>query len=387
MVGKPLQCFKVSNVWELVGIDMMGPMPKTVDGFEYILTATDYYSKWVEAFPMKTKTAAEVGRHLCCMIYRHGCPKRILSNQGREFVNQLNDQMCSLLDIKKSVTAAYHPQTHGVDKRTIDNIKRGLSKFVNEKQNNWDKYLEPILFSIRSKPHSTTKVSPFLLMYGREAVFPCEVPVELPLSNIEIDTGVCNVPQRPSVIPFAPKKKDSTMELSIEDRVKGLWSAEDDGSVVAVVGPYQLYISSFKTLHGKEWLVDEEPIHQLDAVISLALFSGIFDRLEKIVIRSKKVIVLIDPLGSESDYILKVQQNWSLFLKRYIPEEERAQWNTWVMHHSNQQDFSSCGVLILMFAKEFLKTQTIDAVKTSAEDVANARLEIASALLQYKGAT
>ena len=79
----------MSAVWDLVGIDLIGPLPKTLDGFQYIFTATDYFSKWVEAFPLKTKTAAEVGRHICSIIYRHGCPKRILSDQGREFVNEV----------------------------------------------------------------------------------------------------------------------------------------------------------------------------------------------------------------------------------------------------------------------------------------------------------
>ncbi|KAL7858904.1 hypothetical protein SRHO_G00140510 [Serrasalmus rhombeus] len=51
--AQPLECIKVSAVWELIGIDLTGPLPKTVDGFQYILTATDYFSKWVEAFPTK----------------------------------------------------------------------------------------------------------------------------------------------------------------------------------------------------------------------------------------------------------------------------------------------------------------------------------------------
>lgn len=79
----------MSAVWELVGIDLTGPLPKTKDGFQYILTATDYFSKWVEAFPLRTKTASEVARSICAIIYRHGCPKRILSDQGREFVNEV----------------------------------------------------------------------------------------------------------------------------------------------------------------------------------------------------------------------------------------------------------------------------------------------------------
>lgn len=80
----------MSEVWELIGIDLTGPLPKTSSGFQYILTATDYFSKWVEAFPLKTKSASEVAQHLCSIIYRHGCPKRILSDQGREFVNEVS---------------------------------------------------------------------------------------------------------------------------------------------------------------------------------------------------------------------------------------------------------------------------------------------------------
>uniref|UniRef100_A0A7N8Y8R1 Gypsy retrotransposon integrase-like protein 1 n=1 Tax=Mastacembelus armatus TaxID=205130 RepID=A0A7N8Y8R1_9TELE len=94
--AQPLECVKVSAVWEVIGIDVMGPLPKTVEGFQYILTATDYFSKWVEAFPLKTKSATEVGRHICSIIYRHGCPKRIITDQGREFVNEVR-AFCKIL--------------------------------------------------------------------------------------------------------------------------------------------------------------------------------------------------------------------------------------------------------------------------------------------------
>lgn len=92
---------------------------------------------------------------ICSIVYRHGCPKRILSDQGGEFVNevcelfkyycskynsgiipfclylfsvtlvfQLNNCLCSLLCIERSVTAAYHPQINDLDEKTNDNIKR-----------------------------------------------------------------------------------------------------------------------------------------------------------------------------------------------------------------------------------------------------------------------
>lgn len=59
---------------------------------------------------------------------------------------------------------------------------RALRKLVNDQQGDWDIFLDATLFSLRSKVHTTTKHTPFLLMYGREARFPAEVPAELPVS-------------------------------------------------------------------------------------------------------------------------------------------------------------------------------------------------------------
>lgn len=84
------------------------------------------------------------------------------------------------------MTAAYHPQTNGLDEKTNHNIKRALTKLVNDKQDNWDIYLDATLFSLRSKVQTTTKSSPFALMYGREAVFPSEVPVDMPVSYVSV---------------------------------------------------------------------------------------------------------------------------------------------------------------------------------------------------------
>ncbi|CAH2310413.1 gag-pol fusion [Pelobates cultripes] len=153
------------------------------------------------------------------MICRYGCPKRILSDQGKEFVDQLNDQMCSILGIERSETAAYHPQTNGLDDKTNNNIKRVLTKLVKEKQNNWDVCLDATLFSIRSKVQTTTKYSPFLLMYGREAVFPAEVPVDMPLSAISL-------PEEQSYTKFL-EERESSMEAILEATLENIAKSQE----------------------------------------------------------------------------------------------------------------------------------------------------------------
>uniref|UniRef100_A0A8C5QRN9 Integrase catalytic domain-containing protein n=1 Tax=Leptobrachium leishanense TaxID=445787 RepID=A0A8C5QRN9_9ANUR len=187
VAGRSLQSIKVSAVWEFVGLDISGRLPQTAQGNQYIVSLTDYFSKWVEGFAMKTKSASEVSACICQVIYRHGCPKRILTGQGEDFANELNEGICSILRIKRSYVAASHPRTKMLCQQTNRTILRALGKIVNEKQNDWDVFLNGTLFSLRSKMHSTTKCSPFLLMYGREAVYPSELTADTPVSlNIYI---------------------------------------------------------------------------------------------------------------------------------------------------------------------------------------------------------
>ena len=95
----------VTAVWDQIGIDLIGiaivwkclcelllagPLPETSRGNKYIITATDYFSKWPEAGPLKDKTAIGVADFLFSLFCRHGWPKKIISDQGREFVNAVS---------------------------------------------------------------------------------------------------------------------------------------------------------------------------------------------------------------------------------------------------------------------------------------------------------
>ena len=57
--------------------------------YRYILTMTCYFSKWVEAFPICDKSAQCVAQALYSAYCRHGAPDEVISDQGREFVNQV----------------------------------------------------------------------------------------------------------------------------------------------------------------------------------------------------------------------------------------------------------------------------------------------------------
>ena len=100
-------------------------------------------------------------------LYRHGCPKVILSDQGREFINQVNKRLFELTKTEHQVSSAYHPQTNGLVERFNQTLQRSLLKLVNKEQNNWDEYIDGVLFAYRTSCQKSTKKTPFEVLYCR----------------------------------------------------------------------------------------------------------------------------------------------------------------------------------------------------------------------------
>lgn len=103
-----------NGVWKQVGMDLIGPLPISRNGNQYICGLTDYFSKWPVAEAMPCKSAAEVARVLIRTICTYGCFETLITDQGREFVNHLNDVLCEKLKIDHRIASAYHPQTNGL---------------------------------------------------------------------------------------------------------------------------------------------------------------------------------------------------------------------------------------------------------------------------------
>ena len=110
-------------------------------------------------------------------------PNRVQSDQGREFVNSLNDKLFKLTGVQHIISAAYHPQTNGLDEQFNQTLQRALLKMVNENENQCDKFLDSVLFAYRTSRQASTKYSPFFLMFGREP----KLPIDL-ISSVKVVT-------------------------------------------------------------------------------------------------------------------------------------------------------------------------------------------------------
>ncbi|XP_071060860.1 uncharacterized protein [Pseudochaenichthys georgianus] len=169
---------EVTEPLELVGMDLVGKLTVTDGGNQYICVMVDYFTKWAEAYPLKTKTAEEVTNCILDFFYKFGAPQRLLTDQGSEFCNKVNSGLCETLAIKRSLCSAYHPQTNGLVEKLNGTIQRSLNKMVAGHPKRWDQVLQSTMFGLRTKKQLTTQYSPYYLMFGREARYPSEVPKE-----------------------------------------------------------------------------------------------------------------------------------------------------------------------------------------------------------------
>ena len=93
-----------------MGIDIVGPMKRTAKGNRYIVVATEYLTKWVEARAISDMKATTIAKFIYeDIICRHGYPQELLSDQGTSFYNELIDALCTIIEIKHKLASAYYP--------------------------------------------------------------------------------------------------------------------------------------------------------------------------------------------------------------------------------------------------------------------------------------
>ena len=188
---EPLHPIKVGQPFDRLGMDIVGPLPRSKNGNAYIMVATEYLTKWPEARAIPNAKASLVVLFFYeDIICRHGCPKEILTDRGTHFVNEMLDSLCENLGVKHKLSTAYHPQTNGLVERFNRTLCEALAKYINEHKDDWDLYISSVLFAYRTKRHSTTRHELFYLMYGRDAVLPVEFAIST--SQNECPTEHCS---------------------------------------------------------------------------------------------------------------------------------------------------------------------------------------------------
>ena len=114
----PLQNIRAGYPMQIVATDIMGPFPCSKRGNKYILVASDYFTKWVEAFAIPNQEAITVAKALTDNMFCHfSMPTQLHSDMGAQFESEVIKELSKTLQIRKTHTTPYHPQSDGLVER------------------------------------------------------------------------------------------------------------------------------------------------------------------------------------------------------------------------------------------------------------------------------
>ena len=176
------------TLWTKVGLDVTH-LP--VDGGKGLLVvARDDLSGWPEAKALAKANAEEIAKFLWeDIVCRHGIFGRLVVDGGSEN-HGIAEAFAKKYGIERVQISAYNSKANGMVERGHRSIANALSKMTGGKRR-WRRHLHAVLLADRTSIHGPTGVTPFSLIYGREAILPVETryPVWRLLEWENIETG------------------------------------------------------------------------------------------------------------------------------------------------------------------------------------------------------
>ena len=196
----PLVNTQTCQPMELVCIDFLKLDPSK-GGIENVLVITDHFTKYAQAYPTKNQTACTTARVLFNNFFVHyGFPKRLHSDQGRNFESRTIQELCRLTGVQKSRTTPYHPMGNGIAERFNSTLLNMLGTLDPDKKANWKSYIGSLVHAYNCTKHDNTGFSPYYLMFGRHP----RIAVDLALGR-ESET-----------VPMAPDRYIANLKTSLK---------------------------------------------------------------------------------------------------------------------------------------------------------------------------
>jgi len=173
---KPISTEKPFQQW---GLDFIGEIhPSSSGQHKWILTATDYFTKWIEAIPCRQANDTIIIQFLeCNILSRFSCPEKIITDNAAAFKSKKMINFCHKFHITLGHSTAYYPQGNGLAKSSNKSLINIIKKVLEENKKNWHRKLTNALWADKLSTKRSIGMSPYELVYGMEARFPSSLGI------------------------------------------------------------------------------------------------------------------------------------------------------------------------------------------------------------------
>ena len=156
-------------------MDFVTGLPRTATGKDAIWVIVDQLTRSAHFLAIRVDFSLErLARLYINEIVRlHGAPASIVSNRDRRFVSQSWESVHKAMGTNLKFSTAFHPQTDGLSKRTIQTLEDMLRACVIDFKGSWDEHLPLVEFAYNNSNQASIKVAPYEAFYGRK----CRSPI------------------------------------------------------------------------------------------------------------------------------------------------------------------------------------------------------------------
>jgi len=173
----PLKPVVVTGPFQQWGLDFIGKIHQPSNNqHRWILVATDFFTKWIEAIPTRNANHIVIINFLHEHIFsRFGFPKRLVTDNAAAFNDKYLVKLCEDMGVKLMHSKSYYPQGNGLAESSNKSMVRIIKKLLEQNQRSWDSKLKFALWDDRVTNKKSIRTSPFKLVYGIVAIFPIQL--------------------------------------------------------------------------------------------------------------------------------------------------------------------------------------------------------------------
>ena len=159
------------------GLDFIGEIhPASSGHHRWILTETDYFTKWIKEIPTIQATDALIISFLENKILsRFGFPNKLITDNAASFKSKRMLEFCHKYHIIFGHSTTYHPQGNGLAESSNKSLVNIIKKLMEINKKSWHKKLVHALWADRVSQKKSIGMSPFELVYGVDTVFPASL--------------------------------------------------------------------------------------------------------------------------------------------------------------------------------------------------------------------